>query len=92
MVRPVLPRRVLAAAPRVPQDHEQDARAWARFDLRLLDRATGLSRSVRRAAEPVVFDYSAPPGKCKGKRGARALMLRSELEASPYLRGDRLTI
>ncbi|KAG2576486.1 BTB/POZ and MATH domain-containing protein 1-like [Panicum virgatum] len=60
----------------------KDARAWARFDLRLLDRATGLSRSVRRAAEPVVFDYSAPPGKCRGKRGARALMLRSELEAS----------
>ena len=37
---------------------------------------------MRRAAEPVVFDYSAPPGKCRGKRGARALMLRSELEAS----------
>ncbi|PUZ49984.1 hypothetical protein GQ55_6G022900 [Panicum hallii var. hallii] len=70
----------------------KDARAWACFDLRLLDRATGLSRSVRRAAEPVVFDYSAPHRKCKGKRGARALMLRSELEASPYLRGDRLTI
>ncbi|CAN6350425.1 unnamed protein product [Urochloa humidicola] len=70
----------------------KDARAWARFDLRLLDRATGLSRSVRRAAAPVVFDYSAAHKKCKGKRGARAFMLRSELEASPYLRGDRLTI
>ncbi|RLN04980.1 hypothetical protein C2845_PM13G02000 [Panicum miliaceum] len=52
----------------------------------------GLSRSLRRAVEPVVFDYSAPHRKCKGKRGARALMLRSELEALPYLRGDRLTI
>ncbi|CAN6354620.1 unnamed protein product [Urochloa humidicola] len=70
----------------------KDARAWARFDLRLLDRATGLSRSVLRAAVPVVFDYSAPHKKCKGKRGARAFMLRSELEASPYLRDDRLTI
>ncbi|CAL4902183.1 unnamed protein product [Urochloa decumbens] len=70
----------------------KDARAWARFDLRLLDRATGLSRSMRRAAAPVVFDYSAPHKTCKGKRGARAFMVRSELEASPYLRGDRLTI
>ncbi|XP_022685481.1 BTB/POZ and MATH domain-containing protein 3 [Setaria italica] len=68
------------------------ARAWARFDLRLLDRATGLSRSVHRAAAPVVFDYSAAHKKCKGKRGARAFMPRAELEASPYLRGDRLTI
>ncbi|CAN6327554.1 unnamed protein product [Urochloa humidicola] len=70
----------------------KDARAWARFDLRLLDRATGLSCSVRCAAAPVMFDYSVAHKKCKGKRGARAFMLRSDLEASPYLRGDRLTI
>jgi speckle-type POZ protein len=54
----------------------------------------GLLRSVHRAAEPVVFDYSAlaPPNKCKGKRDARALMPRAELEASPYRRDDRLMI
>ncbi|XP_002444989.1 BTB/POZ and MATH domain-containing protein 1 [Sorghum bicolor] len=72
----------------------KNARAWARYDLRLVDRCTGLSRSVHHAAEPVVFVYSAPPppGKCKPKRGARKFMPRSELEASAYLRDDRLTI
>ncbi|KAL6659511.1 hypothetical protein ACP70R_003551 [Stipagrostis hirtigluma subsp. patula] len=66
--------------------------AWARFELRLLDRATGLARTVRRMARPVLFDCSVHHKKCKGKRGAREFMLRSELEASPYLRGDRLTV
>ena len=69
-----------------------NARAWARFDLRLVDRATGLSRSVYRAAQPVVFDYSVWHKRSKGKRGARAFMPRSELEASAYLRDDRLTV
>jgi speckle-type POZ protein len=70
----------------------KNARAWARYDLRLVDRGTGLSRSVRREAVPVMFDYSVPHNKCKGKRGARKFMPRSELEASAYLRDDRLTI
>jgi speckle-type POZ protein len=70
----------------------KSARAWARYDLRLVDRGTGLSRSVRREAVPVMFDYSVPHNKCKGKRGARKFMPRSELEASAYLRDDRLTI
>jgi len=71
----------------------KNARAWARYDLRLVDRGTGLSRSVHRAAVPVMFDYSVPHNKCKGKRGARKLMPRGELEASSaYLRDDRLTI
>jgi speckle-type POZ protein len=70
----------------------KSARAWARYDLRLVDRGTGLSRSVRREAVPVMFDYSMPHNKCKGKRGARKFMPRSELEASAYLRDDRLTI
>lgn len=72
-----------------------DAWAWARYELRLVDRATGLSRSVFRAAahQPVAFHNSYMwPSKCKGKRGARRFMARSELEASAYVRDDRLTI
>lgn len=68
------------------------AKATARFDLRLIDRATGLSHSVYRAAQPIVFDYSIQHNKCKGKRGTRAFMRRSDLEASAYVRDDCLTI
>uniref|UniRef100_A0A0E0LQW1 BTB domain-containing protein n=1 Tax=Oryza punctata TaxID=4537 RepID=A0A0E0LQW1_ORYPU len=69
-------------------------KAAARFDLRLIDRATGLSRSVFRPAQPVVFDYSVKHKKCKGKRGIRAFMRRSDLESSSsaFVRNDRLTI
>jgi len=94
VVGPLLPERLLGAAPRVrvgvPQAHEQERQGVGA--LRLVDRGTGLSRSVRCEAVPVMFDYSVPHNKCKGKRGARKFMPRSELEASAYLRDDRLTI
>ncbi|KAF0900525.1 hypothetical protein E2562_032121 [Oryza meyeriana var. granulata] len=67
-------------------------KAAARFDLRLIDRATGLSQSVYRAAQPMVFDYSVKHKKCKGKRGTRAFMRRSDLESSAFVRDDRLII
>ncbi|PUZ49983.1 hypothetical protein GQ55_6G023000 [Panicum hallii var. hallii] len=66
-----------------------NATARARFDLRLVDRATGLPRSVRRSVEPVAFD-AGRARKCEW--GARAFMARAELAASPYLRDDRLTV
>ncbi|RLN04296.1 BTB/POZ and MATH domain-containing protein 4-like [Panicum miliaceum] len=66
-----------------------DATALALFDLRLVDRATGLPRSVRRSTQPVVFDAGSAR---KRERGAREFMARSELAASPYLRDDRLTV
>nr|XP_025883361.1 BTB/POZ and MATH domain-containing protein 3 [Oryza sativa Japonica Group] len=67
-------------------------KAAARFDLRLIDRATGLPRSVFRAAQPVVFDYSVKHKKCKGKRGTRAFMRRRDLESSAFVRDDRLIV
>ncbi|KXG24338.2 hypothetical protein SORBI_3007G027500 [Sorghum bicolor] len=66
-----------------------NARAWALYDLRLVDRATGLPRSVRRRREPVAFDASKAR---KRERGSRLFMTVSELAASPYLRDDRLTV
>ena len=66
-----------------------NATARALFDLRLVDRATGLPRSVRRSTAPVAFDAGRAR---KRERGARTFMTRGELAASPYLRGDRLTV
>ncbi|KAL6658822.1 hypothetical protein ACP70R_002862 [Stipagrostis hirtigluma subsp. patula] len=67
----------------------ENATARALFDIRLVDRATGQRRSVRRTSSPVAFDASKAK---KRKREARAFMSRSELAASPYLRDDRLTV
>jgi speckle-type POZ protein len=63
-----------------------NATAWALFDLRLVDPATGQPRSVLRSREPEAFG----DGK---EQGARAFMARAELAASPYLGDDdRLTV
>ncbi|XP_062192488.1 BTB/POZ and MATH domain-containing protein 1-like [Phragmites australis] len=67
----------------------KNASARALFDLRLVDRATGLPHSVRRSGAPVVFDANKAN---KHERGARSFMPRSELAASPYLRDDCLTV
>jgi len=66
-----------------------NASARAMYDLRLVDRATGLPRSVRRRREPVAFEASKAK---KHERGSRMFMTLSELAASPYLRDDRLTV
>jgi speckle-type POZ protein len=66
-----------------------NASARALYDLRLVDRATGLPRSVRRRREPVAFEASKAK---KRERGSRMFMTLSELAASPYLRDDRLTV
>ncbi|CAM0950969.1 unnamed protein product [Alopecurus aequalis] len=67
----------------------KNARARAIFDLRLIDRTTGLSCSVYRRGEVTVFEEKKA-NKCA--RGIRTFMLKTDLQASPYLRDDRLTI
>jgi speckle-type POZ protein len=67
----------------------ENARARALFDLRLIDRTTGLSCSVYRRGEVTVFEEKKA-NKCA--RGIRRFMSKTDLEASPYLRDDRLTI
>ena len=66
-----------------------NASARAMYNLRLVDRATGLPRSVRRRREPVAFEASKAK---KRERGSRLFMTVTELAASPYLRDDRLTV
>ncbi|KAM0873914.1 hypothetical protein ACQ4PT_037763 [Festuca glaucescens] len=67
----------------------KNARARALFDLRLIDRTTGLSCSVYRRGEVTVFEQKNAK-KCA--RGIRTFMRKTDLEASPYLRDDRLTV
>lgn len=66
-----------------------NASARALYDLRLVDGATGLPRSVRRRREPVAFEASKAK---KRERGSRMFMTVSEPAASPYLRDDRVTV
>ncbi|XP_051202155.1 BTB/POZ and MATH domain-containing protein 2-like [Lolium perenne] len=63
--------------------------ARARALLRLIDRTTGLSCSVYRRGEVTVF---AQKNDRKCARGIRTFMCKTDLEASPYLRDDRLTV
>ena len=64
------------------------ATARASCDLGLVDRATGLAATVHATAEPRVFTY----GEQSMFFPETAFMGRAELEASPYLADDRLTI
>ncbi|KAL5230599.1 hypothetical protein ABZP36_029375 [Zizania latifolia] len=67
-----------------------DVKVRALFDLRLVDRATGLSCSVYRRAEATVFDSKSK--FMKRERGIRSFMSKADLETSTYVRDDRLTI
>ncbi|KAG2581372.1 hypothetical protein PVAP13_6KG030500 [Panicum virgatum] len=58
-----------------------NATTRALFDPRLVDRATGLPRSVRRSTAPVAFGAGRAG---KRERGARTFMARAELAASLY--------
>jgi hypothetical protein len=64
------------------------ATARASCDLGLVDRATGLPATVHATAEPRAFTY----GEQSMFFPETVFMGRAELEASPYLADDRLTI
>ena len=64
------------------------ATARASCDLGLVDRATGLPATVHATAKPRAFTY----GEQSMFFPETAFMGRAELEASPYLADDRLTI
>ncbi|RLM62149.1 hypothetical protein C2845_PM14G05690 [Panicum miliaceum] len=66
----------------------EGATARASCDLGLVDRATGRPAMVHATAEPRVFTY----GEQSMFYPEAAFMGRAELEASPYLADDRLTI
>ncbi|XP_039771222.1 BTB/POZ and MATH domain-containing protein 3-like [Panicum virgatum] len=63
-----------------------NATTRALFDPRLVDRATGLPRSVRRSTAPVAFGAGRAG---KRERGARTFMARAELAASLALLAAR---